>query len=335
MTPEAPRKEKALLCAYLFDGADKLKRRDLLKRLMTRVEAQCELSLNMENFDATQVKEPSVVIDACNTLPFASEKRLVIVKNVDKALKAFADALVSYLGAPCSSTVLVLEAEKLAKNSRLVTAIKKLDAKAYIDCAEVKRGDLPSLVQKMAQSKGVEITADAARKLIELAGSSTLALDAEMVKLVAYVSALGRASISRADIAAVVTRSVEHNQWDLVEAFGNRNTAKALELARELRVSGTASDGNPVSLLALCTVRLRDLIKVKSLQARGCSTERAIAEAMGGQRQEWQVRRLIQAAHSRSADELRALCIKAAHIDMKMKSGYNADLLFTEFLLES
>ena len=326
--------KKPLLRAYLFAGSDSMKRKSFLKRLMTRIGEECELSLNMESFDASQLKETSMVIDACNTLPFASPLRLVIVKNMEKASKPLTDELVAYLSHPCESTVLVLEAEKLAKNARLITAIKKIDENAYIDCKEVKSGELPSLVQKMARVNGVDMPIDAARRLIERVGTSTTALDGEIKKLVAYVTALARKSISKNDIDLVVARSAVINSWEFSDAFAHRQTARALELARELKRSGSSSDGNPVSLLAMCTIRLRELIKIKSLQERSSTSEDAIAKSLG-KRESWQVRYLINASRTRSSAKLRELLIKAAQTDMKMKSGYDADLLLTQFLLDS
>ncbi|MCL1890457.1 MAG: DNA polymerase III subunit delta [Coriobacteriia bacterium] len=321
------KKEPKLLNAYLFAGSDDLKRESLLKRLMKRLSKDCDLTLNAQFFDAAQVKEPNDVIDACNTMPFLSPLRLVAVKTADKASKPLMDALVAYLAAPCETTVLVLEAEKLAKNSRLITAIKKLDAHAYIDCSEKKRNELPALVQTMARARGTELSLDVARHLIELVGTSTLALDKELEKLAAFVVALGRTNITSNDLAAVVSRSLERSPWDLVDAFANRQAGAALAALSELK------NETPVDLLRLCVMRLRELLTVKALQERGLSGERALAEAMG--RPDWQVRRLTQAARNYSSAELRGLLVRAADMDKKMKSGFDAHLLLSQFLLEA
>jgi len=319
--------DKQLLPVYLFAGSDGLKRESLLKRLMARVGQDCDITLNAQFFDAAQSLKPGEVLDACTIMPFLSPLRLVIVKSAEKASKQVLDALVEYLKSPCETTILVLEAEKLAKNSRLITAVKKVDERAYIDCSEKKRSELPALVQTMARTRGIELTHDAANRLIELVGTSTIALDKEIEKLTGYVTAFGRVRASRGDIDAVVTRSVERSPWELADAFANRSHGKALAILDEL---GSES---PVNLLSLCVMRLRDLISVKALQERGFTTESAIAAQLG--RAEWQVRPLIRAARAYTAAELRGLLIQAAEVDRKMKDGYNAQLLLATFLLKA
>ena len=319
--------DKQLLPVYLFAGSDGLKRTSLLKRLMTRIGKDCDLTVNAQFFDASQSLKPTEVLDACTIMPFLSPLRLVVIRSADKASKQLQDALVDYLKKPCETTILVLEAEKLAKNSRLITAVKKINEKAYIDCSEKNRSELPALVQTMARSRGIDLTYDAANRLIELVGTSTIALDKEIEKLTGYVSAFGRTNAGRSDIDAVITRSVERSPWDLVEAFASRSRGKSLAILDEL------SGESPVNLLALCVMRLRELITVKALQERGLSTEHAIAAQLG--RPDWQVRRLVGAARNFSAAELRGLLVKAAEVDRKMKDGYNAHLLLSTFLLEA
>jgi len=320
-------KEKQLLPVYLFEGADGLKRASLLKRLMKRIGEDCDLTLNAQFFEAVHVSKPVEVIDACAIMPFLSPLRLVVIKAVDKASKQLTDALVDYLKNPCTTTVLVLEAEKLAKNSRLISAVKRLDEHAYIDCSEKKRSELPLLVQTMARARGIELTRDAASQLIELVGTSTIALDKEVEKLTAYVTALGRANANRSDVVTVVARTAERSPWDFAEAFANRSTGRAFVLLSELQGE------SPVNLLSLCVIRLRELIAVKALQERGLSTESSIAKVLG--RPDWQVRRLLQAARAYSSTELRLLLIKAAEVDLRMKRGYDAHVQLSLFLLEA
>lgn len=69
--------------------------------------------------------------------------RLVEVRAADKLKKADAEQLVSYLGSPNGSTVLALVAEKLAKNTRLYKAVAAAGKTAVIDCAPLKRYELP------------------------------------------------------------------------------------------------------------------------------------------------------------------------------------------------
>ncbi|HJH74953.1 MAG TPA: hypothetical protein OIL86_13630 [Eggerthellaceae bacterium] len=144
--PTNKKQEAPLLPVYLIVGEDALKRDAVMKRLRARLSALGDLSFNADEFNGETALGGDVVA-ACNTVPFASPVRLVEVRAADKLKKADAEALVSYLSSPSGSTVLALVAEKLAKNTRLYKAVAAHGKTAVIDCAPLKRNELPKTVR--------------------------------------------------------------------------------------------------------------------------------------------------------------------------------------------
>ena len=157
---------QSLLPVYLITGEDALKRDAVMKRLRTRLSSMGDLSFNSELFEGAEFTGDDVV-NACNTIPFASPVRLVEVRDADKLKKADSEPIVSYLDAPCETTVLALVAEKLAKNTRLYKAVAKHCKTAVIDCAPPKARDLPKLVRSMAVGHGVTFSEGAAIALVK------------------------------------------------------------------------------------------------------------------------------------------------------------------------
>ena len=88
--------DNGLIAAYLMVGADELKREFLVNRLTDRVAKLGDIDFNKESFLGSAATADEVV-GACNMLPFMSEKRLVVVKDLDKANKALTEALIEYL----------------------------------------------------------------------------------------------------------------------------------------------------------------------------------------------------------------------------------------------
>ena len=176
------KQEAPLLPVYLIVGEDALKRDTVMKRLRARLSALGDLSFNADEFNGETALGGDVVA-ACNTVPFASPVRLVEVRAADKLKKADAEALVSYLSSPSGSTVLALVAEKLAKNTRLYKAVAAHGKTAVIDCAPLKRNELPKTVRAMAAGHGVTLTEGAARALVDLVGENTVHLDSELKKI--------------------------------------------------------------------------------------------------------------------------------------------------------
>ena len=74
-----PMAEKdALLSAYLINGEDELKRETVLKRLRARISKLGDIDFNCDTFDG-ETASGGDIVSACNTMPFASDVRLVVV----------------------------------------------------------------------------------------------------------------------------------------------------------------------------------------------------------------------------------------------------------------
>jgi DNA polymerase III subunit delta len=315
--------EKPLLPVYLFCGDDQLKQEKLLKRLVARIAAEGDMAFNQANFDASKLESASEVLDACLTMPFCSTYRLVVVKDIDKARKSVIDEISAYLKDPTPTTVLVLTAEKLAKNLVLYKTIARVDAQAIIDCASKKRYELPALVRSMALSHGVTIANGAATLLIGYVGVSTIALDTELAKLADYARAQARGEIVEGDVRRLVARSAEVRPWELSDAMSARDTAHCLALIAQM------PQESAYGLLAVCLTRVRELLAVKALERR--SGTPSIATALGGP--DWRYKNHRRWAQGFTERELATALCDAADAEAKMKSGTDPSLAFELWLL--
>ena len=194
-----------LLPVYLVVGDDKLKAKTVLERLDKRMAEYGDMSLNSSSFDG-EVAIGTDIVAACNQLPFASEKRYVLVRNADKLKKDDSERIVDYLADPNTSTVLVMVCTKLAKSTRLYKACEKISNTAVISCASPKKYELADDLIKIARSHGGSIRNDAAQKLIELVGTDTIKLNAEIEKL---VLANNGKEIAMIEVAQQVKKSAE------------------------------------------------------------------------------------------------------------------------------
>lgn len=314
------RKQEPLLPVYLISGEDELKRNTVIKRLRVRVEQYGDLSFNFDAFSGEDALGIDIV-SSCNTLPFASEKRLVQVNAVDKLKKADSEELVSYLESPSESTVLALLADKLAKNTRLYKAIAAQGKKAIIDCAPQKRYELAKTVRSIAVTHGITITEGAAQALIELVGENTVFLDSELRKLA--LAHRGNDAVSEHEVRSLISRTAEVKPWDFVDAFAARNIDKALINYQRMESL------SPYALLAMCVTRLRELICARSLYDRGCPHQLPTLLKMP----DWRVKNHVMWARGFSAAELRKAIVSARDVELVMKSGADPQTAFIEWVL--
>ncbi|MBQ9041978.1 MAG: DNA polymerase III subunit delta [Eggerthellaceae bacterium] len=318
----AAQEQSKLLPAYLAVGEDALKRRTVLERLRKRVSQLGDLEFNHDEFDGERASGSDIAV-ACNTLPFASDLRLVEVAHAEKLGKQDVDVLCAYLSAPSDSTVLVLSAEKLAKNTRLYKAAASIGKASIIDCAPMKRYELVRALRSMAVGHGVTLTESAAEKLVMYVGEDTIKLDTELRKLA--LAHAGSGPISDGEIELLVARTNEAKPWELVDAFSARDAKTCLRL---LPLLGSTSS---YALIGMCTTRLRELCCAKSLDDRG--EGHALAETL--KVPSWRVKNHIAWSRGFTNRELQDAFTTARDCERAMKSGSDPDAAFRTWLFET
>lgn len=312
-------KKPALLPVYLIAGEDELKRETVMKRLHARLSKMGDLSFNSETFSGLTCTGEEIVT-AANTLPFASEVRLVEVHDVEKLKKADSELVIEYLKSPCETTVLALEGQKVAKNTHLYKAVAAFGKSAVIDCAPFARKDLSSAVRSMAVGHGVTLTQGAAATLIDLVGTNTVALDGELKKLA--LSHRGTDAVNESEVLSLVSRTAEIKPWEFVDAFAARNGKRCIYLMNRMDVS-------PFALLAMCTTRIRELITVKALADRGQQASAAKVLKMP----DWRLKNHRVWARGFSMPELIDALRSARDAEQEMKSGASQEQTFTFWFL--
>lgn len=311
---------QTLLPAYLVVGEDALKRRTVLERLRARVAQLGDLEFNHDEFDGEKATGSDIAV-ACNTLPFASDMRLVEVTHADKLAKQDAEVLCAYLAAPSESTVLALSAEKLAKNTRLHKAVAALGKSAVIDCAPMKRYELVRALRSMAVGHGFTLAESGASKLVELVGEDTVRLDSELRKLA--LAHAGNNPVGEREVSSLVARTTEAKPWELVDAFSARDLRTCLRILPQL------DSASPYALIGMCVNRLRELACAKSLDQRGQAGMLADTLKVPA----WRVKNHVTWSRSFSEGELAHAFSTARDCERAMKSGTDPGSAFKDWLI--
>ena len=309
-----------LLPAYLIVGADELKRDATVRRLRSRVPADMA-DFNLDELDGASLEEPGQLISSAQTMPFCADFRLVIVNGAGQLAKPVSEAVVSYLADPNPQCVLCLVAEKLAKNTRLYKAVAKVGPHSVIDCAPLKRWELPSYVVKLAQKRGLSMDNAAAQELVERVGESTVALDNQIATLAQLVGDAGR--INLADVEANVAQIAEVSPWAFADTVCERNAPRAMEMLNLMKAPSL------VFLHSVLVGRLRELICAKSLDARGAAS--GLARELG--RQSWQVKNHVRWSRAFGEEELVELLGQAAVCERALKGSQDSEAAFARFVL--
>lgn len=294
-------------------GSDELKSSRAVERMRARLGKSGMVEFNLDERDMTKDPQVDDIVASLNTFPMGAEFRLVILTNCDKLPKAMSEPLVEYFANPSPTTVCLVVATTLAKNTRLYKAIKKLGDKAIIDCAPKKTWEMPPQVVKMAAAHGKAMGLPAAEALVARSGENTRMLDNELKKLASMVTA---SEITLADIERHVMRTAEVKPWGFLNAVAARDLVRSLEL---LKLQPAKSE---VRLWSLLVTRLRELIIAKSLDTRGQGSQLATTLGVQG----WQVKNHLSWARRWRMDELLEALSQAIEVELALKGSRDSEL---------
>lgn len=306
---------------YLLLGDDEAKKASLKSKMKESASKFGDMTMNIDSFDFEQ-EEASQVISACLTTPFASTKRVVIAGPLDKLNKDSLGELAEYCKDPCDSTILILDALKLSKATKLYKAIDAISKKSIIECTTPKQWQLSSFVEKEFAARGIRIEKDAAGALVDKIGADTTAIENEIKKIInAHTTS---DPVTTSEVNSLVSWRGEVKPWVLIDALSAKNSTKVFELLP--KVTGTT----PLGLLVLGTNRMRELLCCKS---KNKSTEEICEDLGFSPSQTWRVKNHNAWARLFSTSELENAIENSVIAERKMKSGTDPYTALTLWLI--
>ncbi|UQA60835.1 DNA polymerase III subunit delta [Polyangium aurulentum] len=293
MTPEKAIQEAAagnLKPVYLVVGEERYLSDRVLAALRDATMKGGIAGFNEDKFLAGEASVDAV-LSAAKMVPMMAKRRFVLARGlerwegkksesdddddapVDKGGKGGSplDALAEYAKAPVSSTVLVLSANKLHGQRKIVTAAKKGDF--IVNCEPLSRKELPNFVRKMAKEKGHDIAPDVADHLAEIAGPE-LGYVADAIERLSLFVGEG-APITDDAVATMVTKVRQSTVWELLDALTKRRIDKAMATLSDVV---DPKDGG-LKLLGAVAWSVRQLVKMESALREGANVTEAAARA--------------------------------------------------------
>jgi DNA polymerase-3 subunit delta len=214
--------------------------------------------------------ELSAVLDDLATLPFLCPRRLVVVEDADPFVTANRAALEQYVARPVPTGVLALDVRTWPATTKLA---KLVDAAATLVCKAPTTQRLPEWCAHQAEfAHGKQLTAEAARLLVDLVGAELGLLDQELAKLAAYAGERGR--IEAADVDQLVGSSRTETVWKIFDAVAAGKPAEALAVLDQL----LGQREEPIRILGAFSMQMRRLAAAHRLTQQGKSLSAALEQ---------------------------------------------------------
>jgi len=319
---------------YILSGQDDYSLSQSLDEIKKDIGDQTALAVG-----ATLLEGQQVTIEQlrpfCETVPFLSEKRLVIIKGLLERFepkrktgrqkktvrprKNQADnyqALGDYVTRIPDSTIVVLVEGKIADSNPL---LRLLAGKAEVrKFPLLKDAPLRQWVQERIKEENSSISPQAVSLLVQLVGSNLWIMSSEIEKLVLF--AAGR-RIEESDVEALVGYAQQTSVFALIDAIVESRGKVAEQLLQRLLQEGAA----PAYLLVMLARQVQMIVRARELNKE--KTPRAEIQRALGLNSEYAVRRTIEQASRYSMARLKVVYRQLLAADLSIKTGkYDSEL---------
>jgi DNA polymerase-3 subunit delta len=250
-----------ILPLYLFYGEEEFLIQEALDLIIKQV---VDPGARDFNFNSLYCRDTpaSEIVNLCQALPFMSEKRLVIARDLDALKAADLEELAPYLNDPSPSTCLVMVSNQGKYDKKSVIAAVEAHG-AVTRFFPLLDREIVSWIEGWARTRGLSLQRDAAQYLWQTIGNDLQKIGNELEKTAIFIQE--RKAVTLEDVKTVVGDFREYSAFDLAAALGSKNREKALLILSRLIQEGE----QPVGLLASIAWNFRRLLRAKSMEAEG------------------------------------------------------------------
>lgn len=230
--------------------------------------------INITKYDLTNTYLTDIINDA-SSMSLFDDKKIIIVNNsyiftgtTKKALEQDTTILENYLNNINDNTILIfiINNDKLDERKKITKLTKKIGI-----VKEFNNIDNISLVKELF--KDYSISTDNIKYLLERVGDDTTLLATEIDKIKIYKDT--DKNITKDDITNLISKSLEVNNFKLIDAIINKNKNEAILLYQD-RIK---LNEEPIAIIIALANQIRIMYQVKQLYLNGY-TENDIASIL-------------------------------------------------------
>jgi len=255
---------------FLFYGPERHLADDALRLLADHYLTPGAKDFNLLKLDARDL-DSGHLSNELNGLPIFSDYRVVVVDHAEKYFasnkqrsQGEEEVIARFLDNPNSSCCLVFIME--GKPDKRKNLFKKvLSSGQTVEFAPLKEAQLSYWLKGRLNQNGKRITEEALNYLITSTVNNLSVFQQELEKL--FLFAPEAEEISLDMVRMTVSRTANAGIFDLVDAVGEKKTARAVDLLREMLIAGEP----PVYILFMIARQYRLLLSVKSLLSKRAS----------------------------------------------------------------
>ena len=306
---------------YVIAGKEQALAKKHYQELLDRLIAPAQRATGLWVTDSKAAIDE--VLDELRTLPFLTDRRVVVVQEADEFITKHRPLLETYFDAPCASGVLILIATSFPSNTKLAKKLKKVGELMAI--TPPKPWQLPAhIAQYVKQTFDKVLVKDAAQLLVDLTGNDVTRLYSEVEKLVVFVDS--KTNITVQDVEALVGHNRIFGVFEVIDAMVAGQTGVALSRLRNMFAEDKNAQYTTVGAFAF---HFRKMFNAKALLSQGKSVPDVTkALRLWGKTDQFyaQIRKV-------SLEQISQIIQQLASIDHQIKTGQTRAAVAIESLV--
>ncbi|HHT64496.1 MAG TPA: DNA polymerase III subunit delta [Clostridiales bacterium] len=315
---------------YLLHGPEEFTKGEALNQMIEQWIPQQVRDLNYQVIDGTETTADTIIA-ACETLPFLSDRRMVVVKDytgLTGQRSEDEDILKKYLANVSSSTSLVFYVRGNAEKKRMIyKAIAKYGE--AVEFVRLKHPDLIKWARKRFKNYNKKISNPDLEHFILQVGNNLEDMKNEIEKLAAYAG--NSSEVTRADIDKLVAPSPEFTVFQFIDAVSVRQKSAALQQMNALLEQGQSIFG----ILSLIARQFKIMLLCKGYDEMGYTLNQ-IKDKLAAKPyalHPYSIQKGMQQSRSFTMEQLRHGLNQCVELDYGIKSGKIKDRLGMELLV--
>lgn len=321
---------------YLFYGQERYLIDQFIDQMIDKYVPESYRDFNLVMFDGEKASADEI-IDACETVPFFNEVKIIVVKNATffRSKKAgLTDAseqrLLDYFNQPLeSSKLFFISNQAVDKRKKVSKDIKKHGR--LIEFGKLESNIFLKWMHKKIKSYGKDIERGTLSYLVDRMAyldkqSSKNLLDVDNELRMICSSMIDRKIVEKDDINKYVKKPLDSDIFHMVDAVGQKNAETAIMIMHEL-----LKKGEPIQIIfSMICRQFRMLKKIKMLVDEGYN-QATIAKLLGAH--PYAVKNIMRQIHRFDNKTLTLILSKCSDLDYKMKSSAIDSVLSIETLV--
>ncbi|MFH1824301.1 MAG: DNA polymerase III subunit delta [Candidatus Firestonebacteria bacterium] len=229
---------------YLIVGNDEYCKENKVNSLVNSLLSKENKELNFDTIDCEEVEDFDFELKV-KIIPFLAEKRVVVIKNIEKLEDDLKEKLLNYINNPSTSTCLILSStlnittKKIFEKHKFLQSIsEKVETFPFYQLYD---NQLRIEIKEKFNKLGKQVSEEVVEMLVDRVNNNLRELDSEIEKIMLYTT--NKKFVGLEDVQYLISGLNEKNIYDLQNTLGDKDLVKSLKILSNIFYFSDYDDG--------------------------------------------------------------------------------------------